>query len=58
MLIHEVRLFREEMSAALHQMKQLTDAMAIITATISVCEGRTDALSERVAALGCVDGET
>lgn len=56
-LIHEVRLFREEMSATRHQMKLLSDNMATLSARIGVCECRIDTLSERVATLeGCADG--
>lgn len=59
MLIHEFRLFREEMVATRHQMRQLTDTMATLTARIDVCEDHIGSLSERVAALeGRAGGET
>lgn len=50
-LIREVRLFREEMTATRHQMKLLNETMATLTARIDICEGHIDSLSERVANL-------
>lgn len=51
LLIHEVRQFREEMSATRHQMRLLTETMATLTTRIGACEGHIESLSERVAAL-------
>lgn len=50
-LIQEVRLFREEMTATRHEMRQLNETMALLTTRIDICEGHIDSLTERVANL-------
>lgn len=56
MLIEVVHLLREETIMMQHQMRLLTDTMAILTAKIDICESHFESLYERVALEGRAGG--